>query len=146
MKLVPNCRLRFSIFILMFLALFAGRSMADDPSSAPKLTEAQIAQFEKQIETARERLKLTAEQQKAIEPILTKGFEEIAAILKSNGISKDKKADLKFREKLSLRRALNAVRDKMKEQLDEILTDEQMEEHQNIQQELRDKIRKRIGN
>ena len=111
-----------------------------------RLTDEQIAQIEERVAATRQRLQLTPEQQAALEPILTASAEQRVAVLQSYGFSGETRPKLSFRQKLSLRKEMQAIREKTEGQVAEVLSAEQLAEYKKIQEENREQLRARLQN
>ena len=109
----------------------------------------QAEQFQQRLEETRSRLNLTDEQVEQVRPILRAGFEALLEVLEEHGIDLQDRSGaagrLRFRQLRRLQRDLNAVREQTIEDLDDVLTDEQLETYKEIQEENRQAIRKRLG-
>ena len=108
----------------------------------------QLEQLRQRLEEARTRLNLTDEQVEQVSPILRSGFEALLGVLQEHGIDpRDRSGGanrLRFRQLRRLQRDLNAVREQTIENLDEVLTDEQLETYKEIQEENRQAMRERL--
>ncbi len=92
---------------------------------------------------------LAARSAQQVRPILRAGFEALLEVLEEHGIDLQDRSGaagrLRFRQLRRLQRDLNAVREQTIEDLDDVLTDEQLETYKEIQEENRQAIRKRLG-
>ena len=108
----------------------------------------QLEELRQRLEEARTRLNLTDEQVEQVRPILRAGSEALLGVLQEHGIDlRDRSggADrLRFRQLRRLQRDLNAVREQTLEDLDEVLTDAQLETYKEIQEENRQAMRERL--
>lgn len=135
--------------VLFIVAAFSLIVIATEPLRAEELaahqihslSEEQIQTLANRIEEARARLQLSDEQETALIPIITESVRERAAVLQRYGFSRGHRPDLSFREKLSLRKEMNILRDKTNEQVAQILAEEQMREWRKIQEEARARMR-----
>lgn len=94
------------------------------------------------LEMMAEKLQLTEEQKEKVGPIMKQSMEERRAILKGAGIERGKKPTIaQLRE---VRGPMQASREKMNEQMAQVLSAEQMETFSAMQQEMRDKMRKKF--
>lgn len=105
----------------------------------------QPEEFRQRLEEARTRLDLTDEQAEQVGPILREGHEARQEVLREYGIHTGGRSGganrLGFRQLRRLQRELNAVREQTLEDLDAVLTDEQLEAYKEIQEENRQAIR-----
>ncbi len=92
---------------------------------------------------ARERLELTEEQVPQVESILTASGEQRRAVLEEFGVGNDG-SKLSFRQKRQLRKAMQNVQKQTRNSLSEVLTDGQMDEFEEMQDELRAELRKKL--
>lgn len=138
------------IFCVLYLTASACISLAAMASAAQaqerQFTEEQIAEIEARIKATRARLQLTPEQEEQIAPILIENFKERVAVLQAYGFSRDVTPKLTFRQKLALRKELNAIRKNAEEHVETILSDRQMAEFRKIQDEMRERFRERLKN
>ena len=135
-----NSTIRNLSLATLLVLLFGAFAWAQDGDVAGQLQE-QIAQD-------RERLALTDEQIEAIEPILRRSFEEQSAVLEDAGFSMDGQSRggqrPNLRQLRALSRELDAIRASTREELAGVLSEQQLEEYDEIQQERRAQIRSRI--
>ena len=124
---------------------------AGNVSTAPGQEEARTEQAEElrqRLEEARTRLDLTDEQNEQVRPILRAEFEALQGVLREHGIDlRDGSGGgnrLGFRQLRRLRRDLNAVREQTLEDLDEVLTDEQIETYKEMREENQQAMRERL--
>ena len=104
-----------------------------------------------QIADMKNRLALNDTQTEQITPILEKSANARKEILKEHGIDlenfdPDRRKKLSFREKRQLGSKLKASRNTTQEELEQILSDKQMDEYRQIQQERKDKLREHMKN
>lgn len=108
----------------------------------------QLEELRQRLEEARTRLDLTDEQVEQVRPILRAGSEAILGVLQEHGIDlRDRSGGanrLGFRQLRRLQRDLNAVREQTLEELDAVLTDEQLEIYEEMQEENRQAMRERL--
>lgn len=107
--------------------------------------------IEHQIADMKNRLALNDTQTEQITPILEKSADARKEILREHGIDLDNfdpdhRKKLSFREKRQLGNQLKASRKATQEKLEQILSDKQMDEYRQIQQERKDKLREHIKN
>ena len=135
-----NSTIRDSSLATLRVLLFGAFAWAQDGDGAEQLQE-QVAQV-------RERLALTEEQIDAIEPILQRSFEEQAAVLEDAGFNADGRSRGGQRPNLRRMRALNrdldAIRKATREELAGVLSEQQLEDYAEIQQDRRAQLRGRI--
>lgn len=106
-----------------------------------------LSQFETHLQEATLRLALTEEQQAQVKPILEKHFAAQMAILDKHGIKVGNQAGNKrpgFRQLRALRNEMNENKVKTMKQLSAILSEEQMAEFEQIQAELKERMRERF--
>ncbi len=94
------------------------------------------------IEMMAERLQLTEEQKKKIQPIIKQSMYERQEIMKKAGIKRGEKPTLAQLRKI--RGPLQAAREKLDKQMAQILTTAQMDNFREMQQEMRDNLRKKF--
>lgn len=108
----------------------------------------QSAKLEQQLEQTKARLNLSDEQAEALYPVLKGSMTEQRRILSTYGVSLDNRANaasrLSMKQALAMRKELEAVRDETRSALVPILSDQQMDEFQHIQDERRAEMRDRI--
>ena len=107
--------------------------------------------IEHQIADMKNRLALNDTQTEQITPILEKSADARKEILREHGIDLDNfdpehRKKLSFREKRQLGSQLKASRKATQEKLEQFLSDKQMDEYRQIQQERKDKLREHIKN
>ena len=104
--------------------------------------------FQQRLEEARTRLDLTDEQVEQVRPILRTGFEALLDVLQEHGIDLQAGSGgagrLGFLRLRRVQRDLNAAREQTLEDLDDVLTDEQIETYREIQEENRQAMRARL--
>ena len=127
------------------LAVASGMAMSA-AAQEQRFSDEQIAQIEERVAATRERLQLTPEQQAALEPILTASVEQRLAVLQSYGFSGEDRPKLSFRQKLSLRNEMQAIREKTESEVAGVLSKEQLAEYKKIQDENREQLRARLQN
>lgn len=108
-----------------------------------------LKELRQRLEEARTRLNLTDEQVEQIRPILQGGFKVILGVLQEHVIDlQDRRPGganrLRLWQLRRLQRDLNAVRKQTLENLEEVLTDEQLEIYKEIQEENRQALRERL--
>ena len=99
-----------------------------------------------QLAMMSQRLQLTEEQQVLVEPILMAHFEDSRAIMESYGFSpkgaSGKKLDMRKMKAMS--EELQPIRTQAERELSAVLTDQQMNEYRDIQDENRARMRREI--
>ena len=104
----------------------------------------QIEPFNEQLEEAKRRLNLTTEQEEALKPILIENIEQLREIYKSYAVNKRKdEPELSFSKKRSLVKELKALKKESNDKVSQFLSEEQMKEYEKIQDEARDRLRKK---
>ena len=125
----------------------AAGNVATAPGQDAGRTE-RLEAFQQRLEEARTRLDLTDEQIEQVRPILRTGFEARLDVLQEHGIDLQDRSGgagrLGFRQLRRLQRDLNAVLEQTLEDLDEVLTDEQLETYKELQEENRQAMRQRL--
>jgi len=111
-------------------------------------TDDRSAQVEQRLEEAKTRLNLSDEQLAQITPVMEKSLDAQRNILSRYGIDPDSRNDsakrLGLRQARAMRQELRAVRADTLDALDEILTDEQLDEFKRMQEERKAEMRERI--
>jgi hypothetical protein len=106
------------------------------------------ARFEERVAEARERLDLSDGQLEQVKPVMQAAAEAQRSILARYGIDLEAEGDprntLGMREALKLRDDLSKVRAETLKKLDDILTDEQLDEFKTLQEERRQEMKARI--
>jgi hypothetical protein len=106
------------------------------------------ARVEERLAEAKVRLDLNEEQLEQVKPIMQAAIEAQRSILARYGIDLEAEGGpetrLGRREARKLRKDLAEVRTRTLEQLDDILTDEQLDEFRKMQEERRQGMKKRI--
>lgn len=128
------------VLILSFLSFNALAASENDVDRAE--------QIEQRLNDIKQRLKLSDEQAEQIKPIFKAGFEARSAVLEKYGI--DPEEGKKPAKKLGLRKArkmkkeMDKVRSDTLSQLSGVLSKQQLEEYQQIQQESKAALREKI--
>jgi len=108
----------------------------------------QPEEFRQRLEEARTRLDLTDRQIEQVRPILRAEFEALQGVLQKYGIDlRDRSGGanrLGFRQLRRLQREVNALREQALEDLDEVLTDEQLEAYKEMREENQQAMRERL--
>jgi len=90
------------------------------------------------------RLKLTAEQEQKVMPIIEQNFEKKKAMLKSYGFLSGSTPELSRQQKEEIDAKMVEIRAETRVQLAELLSPQQIEELKKIQREYHDEFRKRL--
>ncbi|MEM7705851.1 MAG: hypothetical protein AAF358_09890 [Pseudomonadota bacterium] len=127
-----------TVFMALLLQAFVGvtAQAAEDPAEA----------FRESYAQTQERLQLTDEQKQQVEPILRARFDASRSVMEKYGMSPDGAGQGKpsRREMRSMAKELKPIREKADQELAEILTDEQLDEYREIQEESRTQMRERM--
>lgn len=133
---------RTSLGATMILTLSAAAFTTE--AQDRQLSDEQVAKIEAQVEQTQARLNVTDEQANLLSPLLVDNFEKRATILQSYGIAEGTAPNLSVRQKLNLRKEMQAQTEATTSQVAEILTDEQMTEFEKIQEDAREAFKARI--
>ena len=93
------------------------------------------------------RLNLTDEQSEKFEPIILYQWEKRLAVLKKHGINRDSSLSEKkigLRQLRAVKKEIDKINKEIEKQLANILSKEQMDEYNNIQEEKRVEMRMRL--
>ncbi len=140
-----------AVLALASLILIAGpivqiSNAQTTPSTFESMSEEQIEEIETRVDETRARLKLTEAQEVAVRPILEASVSDRIEVLRRYGFAQGQTPDLSFRQKLELRKEINALKDVSNQQLAVHLNETQMAEVALIQDEARAEIRARMSN
>jgi hypothetical protein len=93
-----------------------------------------------------QRLQLTEEQRVLVEPILMAQFEHSRAIMEKYGFSPENNSGekLDMRKMKAMSKELQPIRKQAERELSAVLTDQQMTEYRDIQEENRARMRREI--
>ena len=97
--------------------------------------------------TIKNRLNLTDEQSEKFEPIILDQWEKRLAVMKKHGINRDSSLSEKkigLRQLRAVRKEMDKINKEIEKQLANILSKEQMDEYNNIQEENRVEMRMRL--
>ena len=97
--------------------------------------------------TIKNRLNLTDEQSEKFEPIILYQWEKRLAVMKKHGINRDSSLSEKkigLRQLRAVRKEMDKINKEIEKQLANILSKEQMDEYNNIQEENRVEMRMRL--
>lgn len=132
----------------MVIATIIGLMASLTTSLAQQVDPDRLAELEARIEQTKQRLNLTDQQVAQIEPVLESSFEASMLVLEDHGIDltvpRDQRERPGFRKIRAIAKDLKAVREETAEEMAEILTDEQMKEYREIQEERRAELREQI--
>ena len=121
--------------------------ISTSPAIAQTETD-QVSQFEQRIAETKTRLNLSDEQIEDIKPILKTSFEAKAAVLNEYGIDLENGTGsgekLGFRKARKLGKEMNAINENTVDELQNILTPEQLSEYKELQEERRSELRAKI--
>ena len=116
--------------------------------SAQQVQPDRAAEIEARVEEAKSRLELTDDQVTEVRPVLRAHVEATVRILEGHGIDLQQdpaeRQRPNFREMRAIRKDLESVRDETNAKIAVILTEEQMDEFERIQEERQDEMRDRI--
>ncbi|MGB1290740.1 MAG: hypothetical protein ACPG5Z_01340 [Pseudoalteromonas sp.] len=131
-----------NVLLVCFFSVFAFTVNASDIST-------EVAEAKQRVELIKTRLDLTDKQEELVTPILESSISNRKAILNEYGIGLDsyevKSGEkLGFRKVLELKNAMEELREQTLTKLESVLTDEQLAEYEDIQEEIASKIRSRI--
>ena len=140
-----------NVLLLALIALAFCAPAFSESTSAVEVTTANEdppAALEEMFAETKDRLDLSDEQVKKIEPILQSSYESQQAVLQKYGIDIESGEPpahkLGFRKARAMGQELQTVRASTAEALEDILTKEQMREYETMQDERRNKMRERI--
>ena len=131
-----------NILLACFFSVFAITVSASDILD-------RLAKAKQQVEQIKTRLNLTDKQKEQVTPIFETNMSKRQTILSDYGIDLDS-YEIKSGEKLGFRKArklkseMEELREQTKTQLENVLTDEQLAEYEEIQEEIASKIRSRV--
>ncbi len=118
-------------------------------SSLVAQTNQNLNDIQQKVASIKQRMNLSGEQSDKVGFILEDGMETRKVILKKYGIdlenrNSDSKSKLGFRKMRKLKGELSDEKEKTLSKLSTVLTPEQMEEYQLIQEEMSEKLKARI--
>ncbi len=130
--------------VTLLLVLFASL-----PATAAQQQEDRSTQLEERVTEARQRLDLTDEQAARMTPVIESGMEATLLVLEEYGIDPQARASgaqakLRLRQKRALAQELNRISAEVRDEMSEFLTDEQLAEYREIQEERRAEMRERV--
>jgi len=131
-----------NILLVCFFSVFAFTVNASDIST-------EVAEVKRQVEQIKTRLNLTDKQKEQVTPIFEGSMSKRQAILSDYGIDLDSYEiksgeNLGFRKALKLKNEMEELREQTLTELETVLTDEQLAEYEEIQEEIASKIRSRV--
>lgn len=131
-----------NILLVCFFSVFAFTVNASDIST-------EVAEVKQQVEQIKTRLNLTDKQKEQVTPIFEGSMSKRQAILSDYGIDLDSYEiksgeNLGFRKALKLKNEMEELREQTLTELETVLTDEQLAEYEEIQEEIASKIRSRV--
>ena len=143
-------RTKAAMVITAVVACSTAIAAAPEPTApSPQASSAErVEQLQRQLQETRIRLNLTDAQIEQVRPTLQAAFEARLEVLREYGI--DLRGDsgstgrLGFFEARRLRRDLNGVQERTVEQLDDVLSDAQIEAYEELLEERRAAMRERL--
>lgn len=139
----PNTDLKLrNLLIPLLLGTFVSASAFAEESN--------FGDIEQRIADTKARLNLSDEQVDAITPILEENVEKQLAVLERYGVdleqrgSASKKKRMSLRQARSLRNEMNGIRQEALKSMSSILTEDQIDEYREIQEERKAELKKRI--
>ncbi len=131
-----------NVLLVCFFCVFAFTVSASD------ITD-RLSKAKQQVEQIKTRLNLTDKQEELVTPILESSMSNRKAILNEYGIDLDSYEiklgeNFGFRKARKLKNEMEELREQTLTKLKSVLTDEQLAEYEDIQEEISSKIRSRI--
>jgi len=122
------------------LATSATQALAQD------ISDERLGDFEERIEEFQTRLGLTDEQLEEMRPVIAENFEKILLAFDEAGLEQGGggASSLGRRDRIRLGRQIRGIQEETDKKMRDILTDEQMDEYEEIQEERREELRARI--
>ena len=122
------------------LATSATQALAQD------ISDERLGDFEERIEELQTRLGLTDEQLEEMRPVIAKNFEKTLQAFDEAGLEQGGggASSLGRRDRIRLGRQIRDIQEETVKKMREILTDEQMDEYEEIQEERREELRARM--
>ena len=142
---IAHSTIRVSSILTLLLLLLASPLYAQ--TTAP--SEEAIERIRAQVQETQERLQLTKAQKETIRPILEESFEQRLAVLEKHGIdleNRDANERPGFRTIRKLRKDMDKVRKETEQQLEEVLTADQMKVWKELEEERRAQMREQLKN
>ena len=131
---------RGAMVAVAVLATSATQALAQD------ISDERLGDFEERIEELQTRLGLTDEQLKEICPVIAKNFEKTLQAFDEAGLEQGGggASSLGRRDRIRLGRQIRDIQEETVKKMRDILTDEQMDEYEEIQEERREELRARM--
>ena len=131
--------MKIILLILMLSSTLPAIAIAQQPSDHAQAMEDRLAMMS-------QRLQLTEEQRVLVEPILMAQFEHSRAIMGKYGFSPENNngEKLDMRKMKAMSKELQPIRKQAEQELSAVLTDQQMTEYRDIQEENRARMRREI--
>lgn len=122
------------------LATSATQALAQD------ISDERLGDFEERIEELQTRLGLTDEQLEEMRPVIAKNFEKTLQAFDEAGLEQGGggASSLGRRDRIRLGRQIRDIQEETVKKMRDILTDEQMDEYEEIQEERREELRARM--
>ena len=137
--------IRFSSVLTLLCMLLASPLYAQTAASSEEARE----RIRAQIEESLERLQLTEEQRETVRPILDESFTQRLAVLEKHGIDLENQGANErpgFRTMRKLGKDMDKVRKDTEEQLQAVLTADQMKVWKEMEEERRARMREQFKN
>jgi Spy/CpxP family protein refolding chaperone len=131
---------RGTMVAVAVLATSATQALAQD------ISDERLGDFEERIEELQTRLGLTDEQLEEMRPVIAKNFEKTLQAFDEAGLEQGGggASSLGRRDRIRLGRQIRDIQEETVKKMREILTDEQMDEYEEIQEERREELRARM--
>lgn len=122
------------------LATSATQALAQD------ISDERLGDFEERIEEFQTRLGLTDEQLEEMRPVIARNFEKTLQAFDEAGLEPGGggASSLGRRDRIRLGRQIRDIQDETDKKIRDILTDEQMDQYEEIQEERREELRARM--
>ena len=122
------------------LATSATQALAQD------ISDERLGDFEERIEEFQTRLGLTDEQLEEMRPVIAENFEKTLLAFDEAGLEQGGggASSLGRRDRIRLGRQIRDIQEETDKKIRDILTDEQMDEYEEIQEERREELRARM--
>lgn len=131
---------RGAMVAVAVLATSATQALAQD------ISDERLGDFEERIEELQTRLGLTDEQLEEMRPVIAKNFEKTLQAFDEAGLEQGGggASSLGRRDRIRLGRQIRDIQEETVKKMRDILTDEQMDEYEEIQEERREELRARM--
>lgn len=131
---------RGTMVAVAVLATSATQALAQD------ISDERLGDFEERIEELQTRLGLTDEQLEEMRPVIAKNFEKTLQAFDEAGLEQGGggASSLGRRDRIRLGRQIRDIQEETDKKIRDILTDEQMDEYEEIQEERREELRARM--